>query len=117
MTPASVIPGRSRRIRNRDARQDHRVMARSRMAATATQEETDRTPPAIDGIHGVVLEAQDLAASRAFYETIFRHADGAWEGDRGSLTFRAASQRVELVRSRRPRTIAHAGLHVAYRAP
>src|SRR5581483_3770719 len=41
--------------------------------------------------------------------------DGEWTATSRSLSYRAASQRLEFVRQRRPRTIAHAGFHFAIR--
>ncbi|MBM2811410.1 MAG: hypothetical protein HW416_2169 [Chloroflexi bacterium] len=87
------------------------------MVASIEQPGAERIPPTIDGISGIALEIHDLAAGRAFYELLFEAAGGEWETTRRSLTFRSAGQRVELVRSRRPRTNAHAGYHVAFRVP
>ena len=79
---------------------------------------TSREPLAPDGIAGVVLDAKDLANTRAFYEPIFAHARGRWDSGRRSLAFSAScGQRIEFVQRSKPRTIAHAGLHVAYRVP
>ena len=46
-------------------------------------------PPAIqaDLLAGVVLEVADLAATRAFYEPIFRTAPGDWHLSRRNLTY------------------------------
>lgn len=66
---------------------------------------------------GVVLEVSDLDASRRFYETIFRDAEGAWAEFRGSLRYTCGEQHVEFVRRRNPRGYAVVGQHQAYRVP
>lgn len=68
-----------------------------------------------DLIAGVTLEASDLAATRAFYDPIFRDAGGDWSEGRRNLTFRARRQTIEFVLKARPRTFADAGNHQAYR--
>ena len=63
----------------------------------------------------MVLEVKDLASARAFYDEVFRGAGGQWDKTAKGLTYRTGVQRVELVSSRRPRTNADAGQHVAFR--
>ena len=70
---------------------------------------------ALQGISGVVLDAGDLEATRAFYTSIFRRHEGEWTETPHRLTFQSAGQRVEFLRRPHPRTIAHAGQHCAYR--
>jgi len=97
---------------------DGRRYVSARNAARRPSDAAALAPLLLDGIAGVVLEANDLAATRAFYEPIFQHADGRWVVTRRSLRFVASdNQRVEFSRRARPRTLAHAGLHVAYRVP
>src|SRR5437773_8494752 len=76
----------------------------------------DATPRLI-GLGGLVLDAQDLAATRAFYELLFRGMQGEWQEARGRLTFHSPSQRIEFRKRTRPRTLNHAGQHTAYRVP
>jgi hypothetical protein len=73
------------------------------------------TPLRIDAVSGVVLEARDLAATRKFYEVIFRGVPVTWREDARTLTVETESERVAFIRSPRPRTVAHAGLHTAFR--
>jgi catechol 2,3-dioxygenase-like lactoylglutathione lyase family enzyme len=75
----------------------------------------DKAPPNLNGILGLVLEVPDLAAARAFYEDIFGSTRGEWVETRQRLVFQSGGQRLEFVRSRHPRTIAHAGYHVGLR--
>ncbi len=75
------------------------------------------TSLAIDAISGVVLDARDLAATRRFYSIVFRDSPGSWQEENRRLIYATSDQRVEFVRRPRPRTIAHAGQHVAYRVP
>jgi hypothetical protein len=74
-------------------------------------------PLAVDMISGVVLDARDFAAARDFYATILRDRSGTWEEHDRRLVYSDGTQRIELVRRPRPRTLAHAGQHVAYRVP
>ena len=72
-------------------------------------------PLRIEAVSGVVLEAKDLAATRDFYSVIFRGAPIEWREDARTLTLQAERERVEFIRRPRPRTVAHAGLHTAFR--
>jgi hypothetical protein len=86
------------------------------MAAAATAPTRKRTPPALaDLLAGIILEARDLAATRAFYEPIFRDVPGEWQERRGRLVYRAGPQTIEFVRRPRPRSFADSGQHQAYR--
>jgi hypothetical protein len=76
---------------------------------------TVASPLAIDMISGAVLDAADLAATRAFYAPIFRDHPGEWLETRSRLIFESGDQRIEFIKRPRPRTLAHAGQHVAYR--
>lgn len=84
-------------------------------AATTPEARPERVKPTLDGITGLVLEVQDLTSTRGFYERIFGSARGEWTQTRHNLVFQANGQRIEFLRSRRPRTIAHAGYHVGLR--
>lgn len=72
-------------------------------------------PPKIDAISGVVLEASNLTATRAFYGVVFRDLAGEWRQKGRSLAFETERERVEFVVRPRPRTVSHAGQHTAYR--
>src|SRR5437870_90033 len=93
----------------------HGYVPTENAVAFAPADVAPTTPLEITGISGVVLEARDLGATRAFYEPIFRDVAGAWHEGTRRLTLQAEGQRVEFVPRPRPRTIAHAGQHVAYR--
>lgn len=71
--------------------------------------------PKPDLIAGVVLEANDLAATRRFYDLIFRDAGGTWAEGPDRLRYRCGPQTIEFVRRQRPRTYAVVGQHQAYR--
>lgn len=75
----------------------------------------EATTPRLEAVAGVVLDATDLAATRAFYGAIFADGAGQWEESRTRLAFRTPLQRIEFVKRSRPRTLAHAGQHCAYR--
>jgi hypothetical protein len=86
---------------------------------SATQPETGVTLPHLemDLLAGVVLEVRDLAATRAFYEPIFREVSGQWATQGSSLVYRYGPQTIEFIRRARPRTFADGGQHQAYRVP
>lgn len=71
--------------------------------------------PRLEALGGVVLDAHDLASTRAFYSTLFADAQGEWEESRTRLVFHTPSQRIEFIKRSRPRTLNHAGQHTAYR--
>lgn len=86
------------------------------MAATATAPKTaDAASGLADLIAGVIVEVQDLAATRAFYEPIFRDVAGEWQAQTGRLRYAAGSQSIEFVRRGRPRTFPDGGFHQGYR--
>lgn len=64
---------------------------------------------------GAVVEVTDLAATRRFYELVFRDTAGVWEEPPRRLGFRTADQSIEFVQRARPRTQARVGNHLAYR--
>lgn len=72
-------------------------------------------PVVADLLAGVMLEARDLAATRAFYEPIFSDVPGEWQQERDRLTYRAGCQTIEFGRRPRPRSFADSGQHQAYR--
>lgn len=72
-------------------------------------------PFAANLVAGVVLEAGNLAVTRAFYEPIFRDAPGEWEQGPRRLTFRGGPQTITFVQRARPRTLSDSGQHQAYR--
>ncbi|HEY3117409.1 MAG TPA: VOC family protein [Chloroflexota bacterium] len=71
----------------------------------------------VQRLSGIVLEAADLAATRAFYEPIFTHHSGTWEQSANRLLFSTPTESVEFVRHARPRTYQGGGYHQAYRVP
>jgi len=76
-----------------------------------------RTRPSVlscDVIAGAVVEVADLAATRAFYEPIFRDAPGQWEQRADRLVFRCGPQRIELVQRAAPVTLTDSAQHQAY---
>jgi catechol 2,3-dioxygenase-like lactoylglutathione lyase family enzyme len=89
--------------------------AENAVAFAAPSADVEVVPLQIDAVAGVVLEANDLAATRDFYNVIFGDGQGEWRDDGRTLTFETARERVAFVRKPRPRTVAHAGLHTAFR--
>lgn len=85
------------------------------MATPATTETP--TPVQADLLAGVVLEARNLKATRAFYEPIFAHAVGEWRQGQSTLSFHSSGQSIEFVQRPRPRTLADSGQHQAYSIP
>jgi predicted enzyme related to lactoylglutathione lyase len=86
--------------------------------ATLTQANrgSSAQPPVVaDLLAGVVLEVSDLAATRAFYEPIFRDGSGVWSEGRRNLTFQRGRQSIEFVQKTRPQTFSDGGNHQAYR--
>ncbi|MBM2812608.1 MAG: hypothetical protein HW416_3367 [Chloroflexi bacterium] len=92
----------------------HGYVPGQQSAATAATE-SSVAPLTIDGISGAVLDASDLAATRAFYTPIFGDHPGEWKETRSRLVFQTGDQKIEFMKRPRPRTLAHAGQHVAYR--
>jgi catechol 2,3-dioxygenase-like lactoylglutathione lyase family enzyme len=70
-----------------------------------------------DLVAGVVLEVADVAATRAFYEPIFRDARGEWDQRDDALIFRRGPQHVDFVQRPDPHTLGDSGQHTAYRVP
>jgi len=68
-------------------------------------------------IIGVVSDAEDLAAARAFYEPILRHAAGEWGRERDTLNFRSVGQSLRFRQRQHPRGTEETGRHQAYRVP
>src|SRR5437867_10476690 len=86
------------------------------MAATASvPTRAAKQPPLTDLIAGVILEARDLAATRAFYEPIFRDAPGKWQEEHNRLLYQAGPQSIEFVKRPHPRTFPDSGNHQAFR--
>ncbi len=86
------------------------------MAAAAPAPTPAASPgPLADLLAGIILEVRDLAATRAFYEPIFRDRPGKWREDRGRLLYVAGPQIIEFVKRPRPRSFADSGQHQAYR--
>lgn len=86
------------------------------MAAPATARNSAQPAPIdADLLAGVILEVSNLSATRAFYEPIFRDAQGRWVEGRRQLGFHAGPQRIEFIERPRPRTFAGGGYHQAYR--
>lgn len=85
------------------------------MAAAAITSTRGRGPVVADLLAGVLLEARDLAATRAFYEPIFRDVPGKWQEQHGRLSYEAGAQTIEFVKRLRPRSFADSGHHQAYR--
>jgi hypothetical protein len=87
------------------------------MATLAETRSDANTPSPIvaDLVAGVVLEVSDLAATRAFYEPIFRDGSGDWTEGRRNLAFKRGRQSIEFVQKAHPRTLSDGGNHQAYR--
>jgi catechol 2,3-dioxygenase-like lactoylglutathione lyase family enzyme len=87
-------------------------------AAPAKPPDRNAPPPVrADVLAGVVLEVQDLASTRAFYDQIFRASPGEWQERRGRLLYQCGLQTIEFVQRAQPRTFADGGHHQAYRVP
>lgn len=65
-------------------------------------------------IAGVVVEVNDLASTRLFYDTIFRDIGGQWKEATNSLTFLYGRQRIEFAQVVQPRSSENSGQHQAY---
>ncbi len=71
--------------------------------------------PLAERLAGLVLPVDDLAATRAFYGTVFRDARGEWDVGPARQAFRAPDQILEFVRLEAPSAAAEPAGHQAYR--
>jgi extradiol dioxygenase family protein len=86
------------------------------VAATAQAATTDgRVPIDADLIVGALVEVRDLAATRRFYEPIFRDRPGHWRQNDKSLSYTYGEQTIEFLQKPRPRTVPDGGYHNGYR--